>query len=331
MRKLASIQRIAEIRSIPNSDNLAHYRINGWWVVDRIGAYNLGDLVIYFEVDSWIPTELAPFLSKGKEPRSFNNVKGERLRTIKLRGALSQGLILPLTFEANLGDDVTEQLGIQKYEKPLPQSLAGKARGNFPSFIQKTDQDRIQNLSPDDYLSFTFVATEKLDGSSCTIYRKDGTFGVCSRNLDLQLDQEGNAFVNLANSYFNNPTFVQAWNEVEASIGEFAIQGELLGGKIQGNPYKLPEGQYKLFVFHLWSIAHQEYLPNYPQVAAQLGLDTVPNLGYVTVNSLQDILLYAEGKSRLADVEREGIVLHLEEDPNISFKVISNKWLLNEK
>lgn len=93
-RKLASIQRIEEIKDIENADAIQAYRVLGWWVVDRKGQHKVGDLVIYLEIDSWVPYELAPFLSKGQEPREYNGVKGERLRTIKLRGTTSQGLLL---------------------------------------------------------------------------------------------------------------------------------------------------------------------------------------------------------------------------------------------
>lgn len=96
MRKMASIQHIAEVASIEGADAICAYRVNGWWVVDRVGAYQQGDLAIFCEVDAWIPHELAPFLSKGKEPREYNGVKGERLRTVKLRKQISQGLLLKI-------------------------------------------------------------------------------------------------------------------------------------------------------------------------------------------------------------------------------------------
>jgi RNA ligase (TIGR02306 family) len=90
MRKLASIKKIDDIQPIEGADKICTYRVGGWWVVDTVNRYQIGDAVVYCEIDSWIPNEIAPFLSKGKEPRIFNGVKGERLRTIKLKGALSQ-------------------------------------------------------------------------------------------------------------------------------------------------------------------------------------------------------------------------------------------------
>lgn len=95
-RKLASIQRIAEIKPIPDADRICAYRIQDWFVVDAVGKYQVNSLVVFLEIDSWVPTELAPFLSKGKEPKEYMGIKGERLKSIKLRRQISQGLILSL-------------------------------------------------------------------------------------------------------------------------------------------------------------------------------------------------------------------------------------------
>jgi len=156
-RKLASIRKITDIQPIEGADFIQVATVDGWKVVVKRGEFNVGDLAVYLEIDSWVPHELAPFLSNGKEPRDYNGVKGERLRTIKLRGQVSQGLLLNLdddvVYGALLGSndwfegqDHTEQLGIQKWEAPIPAQLAGKAKGNFPTgLIPKTDQERIQN------------------------------------------------------------------------------------------------------------------------------------------------------------------------------------------
>jgi len=155
-RKLATIRTIDAINPIDGADAIEVATVGGWKVVVKKGEFNVKDLAVYFEIDSWMPTELAPFLSKGKEPREYNGVKGERLRTVRLRKQLSQGLLLPIdalklgTFVATLSDDtndVTELLGIQKWEPPFNAQLAGMCKGNFPSFIPKTNEERIQNLS----------------------------------------------------------------------------------------------------------------------------------------------------------------------------------------
>lgn len=96
MRKLATIRRIAAILPIPNADAIEVAQVDNWKVVVKKGDHRVGELVIYCEVDSWIPHEIAPLLSKGQEPREYEGIKGERLRTVRLRGTTSQGLILPL-------------------------------------------------------------------------------------------------------------------------------------------------------------------------------------------------------------------------------------------
>ena len=165
MRKLASIRKIADIRPIPDADAIEVAVVDGWKVVVKKGEYSVGDLAVYLEIDAWVPHALAPFLSKGQEPREYNGVTGERLRTVKLRGQVSQGLLLPLrtvfaewtdeNFQKNIledeervGDDLTEALGIQKWEAPISPQLAGQVRGVFPTgLIPKTDQERADALN----------------------------------------------------------------------------------------------------------------------------------------------------------------------------------------
>ncbi len=158
-RELATVRMIDAIEAIDGADAIEVAIVGGWAVVVKKGEFAAGDLAVYLEIDSWVPTELAPFLSKGQDPREYNGVKGERLRTIKLRGQISQGLLLPMLMldETTRGGDavnfceegsnVTEVLGIQKWEAPANAQLAGQARGNFPPLIPKTDQERVQNLS----------------------------------------------------------------------------------------------------------------------------------------------------------------------------------------
>jgi hypothetical protein len=96
-RKLATVRKIDEIRPIAGADAIEAAVVGGWTVVVKRGEYTAGDLAVYLEIDSWVPTELASFLSKGGEPREFNGVRGERLRSIKLKGQISQGLLLPMS------------------------------------------------------------------------------------------------------------------------------------------------------------------------------------------------------------------------------------------
>lgn len=344
-RKMATIRKIAEINPIPDADAIEVAVVDGWRVVVKKGEFNIGDLVVFAEVDSWIPFELAPFLSKGKEPREYEGIKGERLRTVKLRGQISQGLLLPVNSQGdnpfiihkdgnvqNVSEeqDVSDVLGIIKYEPPIPACLAGVCKSTFPSFIPKTDQERIQNLTKqfNSYKEKTWEITEKLDGSSCTMYYNNGEFGVCSRNLDLKEDYN-NTFWRMAAQY-------DVENKLEHLGGNMAIQGEVVGEGIQGNPYKI-QGQ-KFYVFDMYSIDEGTYCPSHirQKICDSLGLLHVPVIGNDCPmgpdNTIEKTLEWAEGKSKLNELtEREGLVYKCNEDPSISFKAISNRFLLREK
>lgn len=335
-RKLASVRTIAEVKAIPEADKICAYRVSGWWIVDQVGKYQVGDLVVYCEPDSWVPTSLAPFLSKGKEPREYNGVKGEKLRTVRLKKQVSQGLLLPLSptcdmIESELfeGLDVTFPLNIQKWEAPIPACLAGQAKGLFPSFIKKTDQERIQNM-PEILLDTEteWEVTIKLDGSSGTNYFRDGYFGVCSRNIDLK-DVEGNTFWTIAKK-IGLDVALPAFGK------EIAIQGELMGEGIQGNQEKI-QG-HKFFVFDIFNIdrfAHVGFdernaiITELNLFGAQLEHSPIVEITTLAKfkGSMEAILAYAEGVSYNPAVKREGVVFK-SLDGSKSFKVVSNAWLL---
>ena len=329
MRKMASIRKIDAIRPIDGADAIECAVVGGWTVVVKKGEFAVGDLAIYCEIDSWIPTELAPFLSKGKEPREYEGVKGERLRTVKLRGQLSQGLLLPCT-DGIEGDDVSELLNIRKWEMQVPTQLAGQVKGNFPSLIPKTDQERVQNLVKEIAVAVErgaeFEVTEKLEGSSMTCYVMNGggEFGVCSRNLDLKRDENNTFWV------------VAIRDDIEEKMREFgedfALQGELIGPGIQGNIYKLSKPEF--YVFDVYNITAGKYLNPAERRALidKMGLNHVPvlNTEYVLKHTVEDLLACAEGKSILANTEREGIVFK-EVNGGMTFKAISNKYLLGER
>jgi RNA ligase (TIGR02306 family) len=335
MRKMASIRVIDGISPIEGADAIETAVIGGWKVVVKKGEFAIGDLAVYLEIDSWVPTELAPFLSKGKEPREFNGVKGERLRTVKLRGQLSQGLLLnldtalPFTNSFQDGDDVSEVLNIQKWERPMNAQLAGMARGNFPSVIPKTDQERVQNLVKEiaSAGNMSFEVTEKLEGSSMTCYLIDGVFGVCSRNLDLK-ETADNTFWQVARA----EGIEEKMREIPD--GEWAIQGELIGPGIQGNIYKLSNPEFH--VFDVYNIKSGEYLtPVFRRALIErMGLKHVPVLNdgkHLNGVDVDTILSWADGDSEIGSGPlREGIVFK-QVDGGMTFKAISNKYLLGEK
>ena len=325
---MATVRVIDSIFPIPDADAIECAVIGGWKVVTKKGEYQPGDLAIYCEIDSWIPHELAPFLSKG-EPKEYNGVKGERLRTVRLRKQLSQGLLLPLVCLGRLiveeGADVSEELGIQKWEAPVSPQLTGQVKGNFPSQIPKTDQERVQNLKREleNHDSVLFEVTEKLEGSSMTCYLIDGEFGVCSRNMDLKRD-ENNTFWKVAIE-----------EDIEQKLRAYgadniAIQGELIGPGIQGNIYNLISHHFK--VFDVYDIQEGYYLlpEDRKTFVDAIGLKHVPVLGtHLLVDpDIDSILLAAEGKSLLnPNQEREGVV-YKSMNSQFSFKAISNKYLL---
>jgi RNA ligase (TIGR02306 family) len=351
-RKLATIRKIAAIEPIEGADAIEVAVVDGWKVVVKKGEFAVDSLAVYLEIDSWVPTELAPFLSKGKEPREYEGIKGERLRTVKLRGQISQGLLLPVTqfdetrcmlpqVQVELGDfttgskmvyiddDVTEKLGIIKWERPMNAQLAGMARGNFPALVPKTDQERIQNLtrSFEQYQKDSWSITEKLDGSSCTFYLDDeGVFHVCSRNLDLKED-EANSFWKLAHKFQ-----VEDMMRRNSMLG-MAIQGEMIGEGIQGNQYKV---QLDFYVYDMYNTHTGQYiLPVQLKAACEkLGLKHVPILcenTEIKEQTIESILDYADSKSLLNGSNREGVVFKSNTVHDRSFKAISNSWLLKNE
>ena len=334
-RKLASIQIVKEIKPIPGADMIEVVRINNWDVVSKKGEYKVGDFCIYCEIDSFLPIrEEFEFLRKTSYKKMSDGSEGFRLRTIRLREQLSQGLILPIHILplgelVSEGMDVTEMLGIVKYEPPIPAELEGEAKGSFPSFLRKTDEERIQNLSDkyEEIKNFgkNFYVTEKLDGTSATFYFKDGEFGVCGRKWEF-LDSDSNTFWKVARQL-----------NLEESLSKLGynicIQGELIGEGIQSNPYKM-RGQSVRF-FSAFNIDEQKNIPftKFLILMEELGLKTIPVLDYnfELPNTIDELLLIADKKSELnGNFDREGIVIR-SYDRKISFKVISNQFLLNEK
>ena len=340
MRKLATIRRIDEIRPILDADAIECAVVGGWTVVVKKGDFKPGDLAVMAEIDAFIPANVAPFLSKGKDPSEFEGIKGERLRTVRLRKQLSQGLLLPLgagnvltnnvsSIIVEEGQDVSEFLGIIKWEAPIPASLAGQVKGKFPSSVPKTDSERIQNLTSEltEWLArgYTWETTEKLDGTSLTvILERDGRFGVCSRNWELTETKE--------NSYWRAVRAADLETAMRKHGRAIAVQAELVGEGIQGNLYKL-KGQH-IYVYNIYDISETRYLSALERaVLVQfLGLNHVPIVGTGTLvpnSTAESLLFHAEGKSRLCETaEREGLVYKCLEDPGINFKAISNRFLL---
>jgi len=353
MRKLATIRRIDNLLPIEGADLIVTAVIDGWTVVVKKNEFDIGELCVYFEIDSFLP-DGNPYWQHlvDKSSRIFEGGKGHRLRTIKLRGQLSQGFVVPLSVlgppenifaigEGCIGADVTEDLGIKKWEATIPAELAGQIRGNFPGFIPKTDQERCQNLGHDIFVENTssqYEVTMKMDGTSFTAYQRDGESGVCGRNWELQINDD-NASNTLVRMFVDSG--------LQAALHEFglnyAVQGELMGPAIQGNREVFTAA--RLFIFDIYDIDGGRYLSpeDRHRVITELwncGLNRdvvqhVPvmsmgvTLGELGIGNVAELLAFAEGPSFVHPV-REGLVFK-RADGGFSFKAISNAFLLKEK
>jgi RNA ligase (TIGR02306 family) len=300
-----------------------------------VTKYKVGDLAVYYEIDSFLPIRPQfEFLRKSSFKR-MGSTEGFRLKTIRLRGQISQGLLTPIPegiSNPKEGDDLTEALDIVKYEPPIPAQLAGKIKGTFPSFIPKTEEIRIQNFESE--VGFSPVGerayiTEKLDGTSFTCYFNNGVFGVCGRNWELSETDD--------NSLWRMAKVLELKDKMTKHGKNIALQGELIGAGINGNLYGLSD--HKLYFFTGYDIdkGRRMFFDELEWVLFGLQLQMVPVLekyGFVipNENNIVDYMLrYAEGKSVLnMEVDREGVVVRgLEKE--FSFKAISNTYLLGSK
>ncbi|MEO8147773.1 MAG: RNA ligase (ATP) [Bacteroidia bacterium] len=302
MRKLASIQKIKSIEPIEGADAIVKATVLGWHLVVKKDEFKVGDLCVYCEIDSLLPD---------KPEFEFLKPRNMRIRTIKLRGQISQGICFPLSilpggFEIAEDADCTEALGIIKYEPPVPAHLAGIAKGKFPGFMPKTDETRVQVLQDvlDKYAGEKCYLTEKLDGSSVTYYFRNGEFGVCSRNLELVIDPE--------NSYCKFAHENDLENKLKSLNGNFALQGEIVGEGIQKNILKL-RGQ-TVYFFNIFDIDKYEYVPyeESKKMLANFDLKMVPIISenYTLTNDIEIIVRDATIKSSVnPEAWAEGIVI----------------------
>jgi len=326
MRKLASIK-IVSIVPHNNADKLEIAKIDGWQCVVGKGEFKTGDRAVYFEIDS--------ILNKEDERFSFMEDKKYRVRTISLRGQISQGLAMPISKFPELksytiNDDVTEILKVEKYDPPLPVCLGGEHRCYFPGIVPKTDEPRIQ-LFPnifDDFKGKEIYISVKCDGTSGSFINIDGDYHVCGRSVSFK-ENDDNTFWKLSKKY--------NLKEKMLAYGNYAIQGEVCGPKIQKNRLNLKD--HELFVFNVYDIDNKRYFDfdDFMHFCNSLELKTVPIIfrGELPFSTIEEGLLYADGKYEGTDNLREGIVIRATKGfhSNViggrsSFKIISNKYLL---
>lgn len=367
-RKLVTVRKINALTDIPGADLISLGTIDGWQVIVKKTEFKVGDLCLFYEIDSFLPLE--PRYEFLKKTTKFDGKEGYRLKTMKMKGTLSQGLALPLSMfpeitTTKLDFDYSSQLNVIKYDNEQqeyaqkPGLKSGKAKGSFPTFIPKTDQPRIQNLVT--YFSTMtdekFEETLKLDGSSMTCYKvaynpsrwekfkyffgfkhPENHFGVCSRNLELKrtanatqtFDNQGKTSVYNQSDFWS--TAIKYDFESKIPVG-YAIQGELIGPKIQANHEKVSELEF--YCFNVFNINTGSYL--LPQERREFcALHNIPHVPVINPNfqplqlGLEGLLKHVEGQSMNTGTVSEGRVYKHVSKP-ITFKAISNKYLLGKK
>lgn len=339
MRKLASVQVVNEIRPIENADAIECAVVLGWTVVAKKGEFKVGDKCVFFEIDSILPNE---------EKYSFLDYKeeynGYRLKTVRLRGQLSQGLALPINIfelpeDIEIGTDLTEQLKIRKYEPPVPEEAGAKSSSKVWE-IPKTDEERYQS-NPDlvDALKGKeYYASVKLDGTSTTIIlnindENEPEVNVCGRNTCYE-ENPNNKYWAVAMKYNMKEKILEHYNKTGKRL---AFQGELIGPKIQGNKMGLTEND--LYIFNVWiAEGKQPYekcdIDTALSIIKGLGLKFVPiELTGIFEYNTEDLQGLTElpynkyFKNAKPSQNIEGLVFR-SKDMKVSFKVVSNKFLL---
>lgn len=192
----------------------------------------VGQPVIVFLQDAILPP--------GDDRWAFMEKHRWRVRMARFKGAASECVIVPSDAPQEPGADLSLELGVTKHSKPVPAEMAGVARGNFPSFLPKTDEPNFQGVRDREVLMATadfWYVTEKADGTSCTAYKLDGELHVCSRNLELI--EGDNLYWNAARKY-----------GLMHLPDDIALQFEIVGPGVQGNPMGLEQIEIRVFAVH---------------------------------------------------------------------------------
>ena len=362
-RKLASVQRVKAIKPIEGADRIEVVQVLNWDCVASKGEYKVGDMVIYFEIDSLLPDIPAfEFLRGSSWSQKLNKYK---IRTHKFRGQISQGLIIPVrqlteiynqinksvisSIDYDEGDDLTELLKIEKYEPPVSNGPLGDII-NHEWYVPKTDEERIQvcaeNVLPEYIKSEQgdWYASVKLDGTSCTAGLFEDAFLIGGRN---QWYKDENMYTTTVKKYGDIEKHLRDYQKL---TGKYIVfQGELCGPGIQSNRLGLKEKEW--FIFNVWvsdtgkmdsykkldllrflNMCDDFGLPHVPiiPVGAKFDFKTTTNID----ETVEKLLKYVDGikyRTFFDDASpnqiAEGLVFR-KNDMTYSFKVISNKFLL---
>lgn len=332
MRKLASVQYVHHIEPIEGADKIELVKVLGWQCVAPKGEFKVGELCVYFQVDSFLPIcEQFEFLRKTSYKKTDIMGEGFRLKTIKLRGQISQGLVQPLAILPRdvwcIGDDVTELLGVRKWEEEEQVSDFGTTCGDFPSpYFEKSDESRMQEFP---YLmselqgDLVYIST-KMDGTSLSVYRSGDHFGVCGRNKEFK---EGPVCEFIDKLGLN----------IDTVPDQMMIQGELCGPGIQKNRLKLRQPEW--YIFTIQYNGKRLGLDEMLSWCEKLNLKHVPieDVKLFDFDSIDELIERAKGKYPGGN-PKEGIVIRptvprrSEElhDEWLSVKVLNNDFLLKE-
>jgi RNA ligase (TIGR02306 family) len=320
--ELATIQLIKDVNNVENSDYLDVVSVLGWKVVTKRNDFKSGDLCIYIALDSILPE---------KPEFEFMRERHFRTRTIKLRGQISQGLVFPTSLlppetSLEIGTDVTEILNIQKYEKVIPAHLSGDTAGDFPNYIPKTDEERLQNCVEvlSELKGIECYSTVKIDGTSATFANYHDENLICSRRLAKK--ETGDTVYSAIYKKYNI-------SNIFSEIKNMAIQGEIAGPGIQKNPLNLKS--HELFVFNIYGIISGRYydyqdLVNFCRYyhLQMVDVDSV----FIMNHTLEDLLEMAKGVYKSGRT-REGIVVRPTKERfstvmkgRLSFKIVNNDY-----
>lgn len=343
MRQLASIQTIIKIEPIEGADFIACASILGWKLVIAKNDFKVGDKCVYFEVDSYLPIEEKfEFLRPSSYKKHEILEEGFRIKTQKLRGQISQGLAMTLEScgiaeDTPVGTDVTELLGVRKWE-PL-QNICdfGTVIDGLPHSISATDETRVQSI-PDiieEFRDKEYYITTKIDGTSVTMTLKDDDFKICSHTNTIIDDGKGYMYRFAENIEIKEKMKKFGYNNL-------AIQGEYAGPKIQKNKLQLKEPKWYIFTIVDITTLNRLGLKETQEICKNLELEMVPieEIGYNLPDkypTVADLIerakgLYPSGR------KKEGIVIRTTEPCHskilnnyLSIKVLNNDFLLKEK